>query len=78
MLLTPNKIKDCSTNAHGLRRIYKNLANRGEATKEIIYKAVESGKYEFSTTGVILTYEIKVANNETKLYLNKTYTQGIS
>jgi hypothetical protein len=34
----PAKIEDCMENLHTLRALYKNVANRGERTKEIIEK----------------------------------------
>ncbi len=41
------KIRVCSENIHGLKRMYKNIANRGEVTKEIIKNATNEGSYEF-------------------------------
>ena len=39
-------VKDCATNCHALRRLYTNLANRGEATKETVRNVVERGIFK--------------------------------
>ena len=43
------KIKACSCSVHSLRNLYKNLANRGEMTKEIIANALSKGCYQVET-----------------------------
>ncbi|CAC5397569.1 RNF213 [Mytilus coruscus] len=43
----PAKIHDCMDNLHTLRSLYKNVANRGERTKEIIDSIIKRGKFCF-------------------------------
>lgn len=43
------KIKECSCNAHSLRGLYMNVANRGEMTKEIISNALQKGCFLIKT-----------------------------
>ncbi|VDI17462.1 Hypothetical predicted protein, partial [Mytilus galloprovincialis] len=43
----PAKINDCMENLHTLKALYKNVANRGERTKEIIDSIVDRGKFCF-------------------------------
>ena len=39
------KIEHCSTNVTSLRGLYKNIANRGQVTKEIINNCLNKGEY---------------------------------
>ena len=69
------KIDECSRNVYSLRTLYKNLANRGEMTREIIGNALKKGRYQIGRNGfgswdVLLTY--KRQRNCTK----KTNGQG--
>ena len=69
------KIDECSRNVHSLRALYKNVANRGEMTKESISNALTKGSYqlgrnESGSWEVLLTY--KRQKNSTK----KTAEQG--
>ena len=43
----PAKIEDCMENLHTLRALYKNVANRGERTKEIIDSIIVRGRFCF-------------------------------
>eukprot|EP01046_Picozoa_sp_COSAG06_P073072 COSAG06_NODE_21676_length_749_cov_0.923077_2_plen_66_part_00 len=38
-------VANCTKHCHALRRLYANLANRGEATKETVQNVVERGVY---------------------------------
>jgi len=51
------QISNCVAHTHGLRRIYANIANRGEVTKEIIHQAAELGIYIFSDLQVSMYYK---------------------
>lgn len=69
------KIDECSRNVYSLRSLYKNLANRGEMTREIIGNALKKGSYQIGRNDigswdVLLTY--KRQRNSTK----KTNEQG--
>ena len=50
------KIKECSCSVHSLRNLYKNLANRGEMTKEIIANALSKGRYQVETNEETLAF----------------------
>ena len=50
------KIKACSCSVHSLRNLYKNLANRGEMTKEIIANALSKGRYQVETNAEKQTF----------------------
>lgn len=50
----------CNENLRGLERLYQNVANRSEVTKEIIANALRMGVMEFSAEKVILTYTANV------------------
>ncbi|KAJ8319134.1 hypothetical protein KUTeg_004225, partial [Tegillarca granosa] len=43
----PHKINECMDNLHSLKALYKNVANRGERTKEIVDNVVKKGKFHF-------------------------------
>ena len=69
------KIDECSRNVYSLRTLYKNLANRGEMTREIIGNALKKGRYQIGRNDngswdVLLTY--KRQRNRTE----KTNEQG--
>ncbi len=49
----------CNETIHGLRRIYSNVANRGEVTKEVIESAVRHGVIKFDLRDVTLSYRKK-------------------
>ena len=40
------KIRQCSNNVHSLRRLYQNVANREEMTKEIIFNCLDKGTFD--------------------------------
>lgn len=50
----------CNENLRGLERLYANVANRAEVTKEIIGNALKLGVIEFTAESVVLTYTANV------------------
>ena len=69
------KIDECSGNVYSLRTLYKNLANRGEMTREIIGNALKKGSYQIGRNDVgswdiLLTYERQRSSSK------KTNEQG--
>lgn len=69
------KIDECSRNVYSLRTLYKNLANRGEMTREIIGNALKKGSYQIRRNDVgswdiLLTYERQRSSSK------KTNEQG--
>ncbi|XP_052068615.1 uncharacterized protein LOC127707897 [Mytilus californianus] len=55
----PAKIHDCRDNLHTLRSLYKNVANRGERTKEIIDSIIKRGKFCFCLKDHICDITVK-------------------
>eukprot|EP00026_Physarum_polycephalum_P000019 Phypoly_transcript_00019.p1 GENE.Phypoly_transcript_00019~~Phypoly_transcript_00019.p1 ORF type:complete len:3090 (+),score=490.35 Phypoly_transcript_00019:142-9411(+) len=54
------KVHVCNENLRGLERLYANVANRSEVTKEIIANALKLGVIEFTAESVVLTYTANV------------------
>ncbi len=50
------KVFVCNENLRGLERLYANVANRSEVTKEIITNALNLGTVEFSAGKALLAY----------------------
>jgi hypothetical protein len=50
----------CNENIRGLERLYANVANRSEVTKEIITNALKLGVIEFTAESVTLKYTANV------------------
>ncbi|CAG2207746.1 RNF213 [Mytilus edulis] len=63
----PGKIAICSENLHSLKALYRNVANRGERTVEVIENILQKGAFHFSlksrTCDVAVEYK----------HLKKTY-----
>ena len=64
------KIRQCSENVHSLKRLYQNVANREELTKEIIENCLSRGVFDISLDDsgnckITMSYK-KDGNNTTK------------